>query len=87
MAGPLFKLETSDGERGEPPTLTSAVPKLEGRRHGHARSWSDATASAALRDDEADGPPVLVVEEAAELVGSLAAETMKEGAAAPSFAK
>jgi hypothetical protein len=59
----LFKLETRDGLPAEPPTLSAAVP-----------NWSagDVIAVGAgralrvveTRDDDADAPPVLVVEEA-----------------------
>jgi hypothetical protein len=58
----LFRLETRDGVPAEPPTLTSAVP-----------NWSPGDtipfgASRMLRvvdvrDDDADAPPVLVVED------------------------
>jgi len=63
MAGFLFRLETVDGEPANPPTLSAVVPNwgvgeriyLGGRTLqvvGH-------------RDDEADAPPVLVVEDVA----------------------
>jgi hypothetical protein len=61
MAGFLFKLETTDGRPAEPPTLSSAVP-----------NWSPGDViplgSRSLvvvgkRDNDADSPPVLVVEE------------------------
>jgi hypothetical protein len=58
----LFKLETKEGLAAEPPTLSSAVPNWRagdtiplGRR---------ALRVVAVRDDEADQPPVLVVEDA-----------------------
>jgi hypothetical protein len=59
----LFKLETAEGVPAEPPTLSSAVP-----------NWSPgdeiplggrSLRVVALRDDDADSPPVLVVEDAA----------------------
>jgi hypothetical protein len=60
----LFRLETRDGMPAEPPTLTSAVP-----------NWSSGDViplGAAkglrvvdVRDDEAEQPPVLVVEDMA----------------------
>jgi hypothetical protein len=63
MAGFLFKLETTGGLPAEPPMLSSAVP-----------NWSPwdvialgrgrALRVVEIRDDEADAPPVLVVEEA-----------------------
>jgi hypothetical protein len=65
MAGFLFKLETTDGRPAEPPTLSSAVP-----------NWSPGDViplgSRSLvvvgkRDEDADGPPVLVVEEMARI--------------------
>jgi len=59
----LFKLETRDGLPAEPPTLSAAVPNW---------SASDVIALGAgrslvvvgKRDDDADAPPVLVVEDA-----------------------
>jgi hypothetical protein len=59
----LFRLETVDGAQAEPPTLTSAVPNwgpgntipLERRR----------LRVVSVRDDEADQPPALIVEEMA----------------------
>jgi hypothetical protein len=58
----LFKLETRDGSPAEPPTLSSAVPNWRagdtiplGRR---------ALRVVAVRDEDADSPPVLVVEDA-----------------------
>jgi hypothetical protein len=59
----LFRLETADGVPAEPATLTSAVPNWSagdtiplGRRTLRVLS---------VRDDDADQPPVLVVEHAA----------------------
>jgi len=58
----LFRLETADGAPAEPATLTSAVPNWGpgdtiplGRR---------TLRVVGIRDDEADQPPVLVVEDA-----------------------
>ena len=58
----LFRLETREGRPAEPPTLKSAVPNWQagdtiplGRR---------TLLVVGVRDDEADQPPVLVVEEA-----------------------
>jgi hypothetical protein len=61
MAGFLFKLETPEGLPADPPTLSAAVP-----------NWSagDTIALSAgrmlrvvgVRDEDADSPPVLVVE-------------------------
>lgn len=57
----LFRVETADGTPAEPPTLMSAVPSWRagdtiplGRR---------ALRVVGVRDDEADEPPALVVEE------------------------
>jgi hypothetical protein len=62
MAGFLFRLETREGGPAEPPTLRSALPNWRigdeiplGRR---------SLRVVAVRDDEADQPPVLIVEEA-----------------------
>jgi hypothetical protein len=60
MAGFLFKLETTDGEAAEPPTLSSAVPNW---RVGDSIHLGTRTLRVVgIRDDEADHPPVLVVE-------------------------
>jgi hypothetical protein len=57
----LFRLETVDGVLAEPPTLTSAVPNW---RPGHTIPLGRRTLRVVdVRDDEADQPPVLVVEE------------------------
>jgi hypothetical protein len=57
----LFRLETADGVPAEPPTLTSAVPNW---RPGHTIPLGRRTLRVVdVRDDEADQPPVLVVEE------------------------
>ena len=59
----LFKLETADGAPAEPATLSTAVPNWNpgdtiplGRRELRV---------VGIRDDDADQPPVLVVEDAA----------------------
>jgi hypothetical protein len=64
MAGFLFRLETPEGAPAEPPTPSSALPNWRigdeiplGRR---------SLRVVAVRDDEADEPPVLVVEDVAE---------------------
>jgi len=61
-AGFLFRLETPDGIAVDPPTLASAVPNWKagdlvplGRR---------TLRVVGIRDDDADQPPVLIVEEA-----------------------
>ena len=59
----LFKLETADGAPAEPPTLSTAVPNWNlgdtiplGRR---------TLCVVRIRDDDADQPPVLIVEDVA----------------------
>ena len=61
MAGFQFRLETPDGEPADPPTLASAVPNWKagdtiplGRRMLRV---------VAIRDEDADQPPVLIVED------------------------
>jgi len=60
----LFRLETADGAPAEPPTLTSAVPNF---RPGHtiALGAGRTLLVVDVRDDAADEPPVLVVEDMA----------------------
>ena len=61
MAGFLFRLETVEGEPAEPPTLSAAVPNW---KPGDTISLGRRTLRVvALRDEEADEPPVLVVEQ------------------------
>ena len=64
MAGFLFRLEAQDGDPAEPPRLEAAV-----------RNWSAGDTIhlghrmlrvVDVRDDDADQPPVLVVEDVAE---------------------
>jgi hypothetical protein len=60
MAGFLFRLETADGAPAVPPTLMSAVPNW---RAGDTIHLGRSTLRVvATRDDDADQPPVLVVE-------------------------
>jgi hypothetical protein len=62
MAGFLFRLETVDGAAADPPTLEGAVPNWEA---GHTIHVGRRTLRVVgKRDDDADQPPVLVVEEA-----------------------
>jgi hypothetical protein len=64
MAGFLFKLERADGTLAEPTSVTSAVPNWapgETIHFGHKR-----VRVVAVRDDDADSPPVLVVEDLAQ---------------------
>jgi len=60
----LFRLETADGVRAEPPTLTSAVPNF---RPGHTIALGPGRTLRVVdvRDDYADQPPVQVVEDVA----------------------
>lgn len=58
----LFRLETADGSPASPSTLKSAVPNW---RAGDVISLGHrALRVVGKRDDDADQPPVLVVEEA-----------------------
>jgi len=60
----LFRLETTDGEPAEPATLTSAVPNWSSGDTiplGPGRTLRVVD----VRDDEADQPPVLIVEDIA----------------------
>ncbi len=62
MAGFLFRLEIEDGVPAEPPTLSSAVPNW---RTGDTIHLGKRTLRLiGKRDDDANQPPVLVVEEA-----------------------
>jgi hypothetical protein len=62
MAGFLFRLETVEGEPAEPPTLSAAVPNW---KPGDMIPLGGRTLRVVgKRDDEADEPPVLIVEEA-----------------------
>jgi hypothetical protein len=59
----LFRLETADGVPAEPPTLISAIPNW---RSGDTIPLGQATLRVVrVRDDDADQPPVLVVEDLA----------------------
>jgi hypothetical protein len=63
MAGFLFKLETPDGALAEPSSISSAVPNWapgETLHFGHR-----TVRVVGVRDDDADQPPVLVVEDVA----------------------
>lgn len=64
MAGFLFRLETVEGKPAEPSTLSSAVPDW---KPGHTIHFGHKTLRVVgKRDDDADQPPVLVVEDVAE---------------------
>jgi hypothetical protein len=57
----LFRLETTDGAPAEPPTLSTAVPNW---RVGDTIPLGQRTLCVVrIRDDDADQPPVLVVED------------------------
>jgi hypothetical protein len=60
----LFRLETKDGVPADPPTLTSAVPNWSSGDMiplGSAKTLR----AVAVRDDDAEQPPILVVEDMA----------------------
>ena len=60
MAGFLFRLETTDGVPADPSTLQSAIPNW---RPGDAIYLGRRTLRVVgMRDDDADQPPVLIVE-------------------------
>jgi hypothetical protein len=62
MAGFLFRLETPQGVPADPPTLEAAVPDW---RPGHSIHFGGRTLLVVgTRDDDADQPSVLIVEEA-----------------------
>jgi hypothetical protein len=63
MAGFLFKLETPNGEPAEPSSISSAVPNWA---PGETLHFGYRTVRVVgVRDDDADQPPVLVVEDVA----------------------
>jgi hypothetical protein len=60
MAELLFRLETVEGEPAEPPTLSAAVPNW---KPGDSIYFGYQTLRVVgRRDDDAEQPPVLVVE-------------------------
>lgn len=61
MTGFLFRLETVDGTPAEPPTLSAAVPNWKAGDTIHLGRRTLRVV--ALRDDDAEQPPVLVVAE------------------------
>jgi hypothetical protein len=64
MAGFLFRLQTTQGAPAEPPTLSAAVPNWS---PGHTIHLGRRTLRVVdVRDEDADQPPVLVVEDVAE---------------------
>ena len=62
MAGFLFRLETVEGEPAEPPTLSAAVPNWKAGDTIHLGHRTLRVVG--KRDEDADRPPVLIVEEA-----------------------
>jgi hypothetical protein len=61
MAGFLFRLETPDGAPAEPPTFDTATPNW---RPGDVIPLGKRTLRViGKRDNDADQPPVLIVEE------------------------
>jgi hypothetical protein len=63
MAGFLFRLETAEGVPANPSTLESIVPNWKA---GDSIYLGHRTLRVVgIRDDDADQPPVLIVEEAA----------------------
>jgi hypothetical protein len=63
MAGFTYRLEHEDGTPAEPPSITSVVPTW---RPGDEIPLGGRTLRVGrVRDDDADRPPVLVVEDAA----------------------
>jgi hypothetical protein len=64
MAGFLFKLETVDGAAAEPSSLSSAAPNWAPGQTIHLGRRTLRVV--AVRDDDADQPPVLVVEDLAQ---------------------
>jgi hypothetical protein len=64
MAGFLIRLETKDGMPAEPSTLSAAVPNW---RPGDAIYLGRRTLLViGVRNDDAEEPPVLIVEDAAD---------------------
>jgi hypothetical protein len=62
MAGFLFRLETADGAPADPSALTAAVPNW---REGDTIPLGKRTLRViGKRDEDADQPPTLIVEEA-----------------------
>jgi hypothetical protein len=59
--GFLFRLETADGAPAEPPTLSAAVPNWKAGDTIHLGHRTLRVVG--KRDDEADQPPVLIVDD------------------------
>jgi hypothetical protein len=58
----LFKLERTDGSPAEPSTLSAAVPDWQ-PGHTIALGGGRMLRVVGVRDEDADQPPVLVVED------------------------
>jgi hypothetical protein len=63
MAGFLFRLETADGAEASSATLSAAVPDWPDGSLVHLGTRTLRVIG--RRDDDADKPPVLIVEDAA----------------------
>jgi hypothetical protein len=61
MGGFAFRLEHQDGTPADPPTLEAAVPDW---RPGHTILGSRTLRVFAVRHDDADQPPIVVVKDA-----------------------
>lgn len=59
----LFKLETAEGVPAEPPSLSTAVPNWQSG--DEIPSGRRTLRVVRVRDEDADQPPVLVVEDVA----------------------
>jgi|Tabmets5t2r1_1033131.scaffolds.fasta_scaffold182903_1 hypothetical protein len=68
--GFTFTLELADGTPTDPPTFRTSVLNATGR---HDSAGARTLRVVALRDDDADQPPVLVVQDVAERASSDAA--------------
>jgi hypothetical protein len=64
IAGFLFKLETADGAPAEPSSFSTAAPNWAQGQTIHLGGRTLRVV--AVRDDDADHPPVLVVEDVPE---------------------
>jgi hypothetical protein len=68
MGSFAYRLELEDGTPADPPTLRTAVPTW--RRGDTIPLGERALRVAAVRDDDADQPPTLVVEDLSEAATS-----------------
>jgi hypothetical protein len=65
MRGFAFRLQREDGSPADPPTFEAAVPNWRPGDTLHL-GRERTLRVVAVRDDDADQPPVLVVEDAAD---------------------